>query len=336
MTRDPWLAIQVRQLVALRTVAEAASFREAATSLGYVQSAISRQISQLERATGTRLVERRSGTLTEAGEILLYHADAMLEQLEGTRAELTALAAPLRVGVQAPLGDRPAAALAACGSVDLVHGPPAAVLADLEAGALDAALVELPLATGPFSALELGRRTFVLAVPARAVGHGDRSRTEPARTLGHGGRPCAEPARPLGHGGRPCAEPARPLGHAGRPLAEPTRAVGPGERLDPAALLRALPLVHVRDCSATAALAPHATASGHAASTPGGALAFVRAGLAAAVVPRDEVEPPDFRVATVDLPHLPARAYGLAWHRDRDGDEALAPLRRAARRQAAS
>jgi LysR family transcriptional regulator, hydrogen peroxide-inducible genes activator len=297
MTPDPWLAVQVRQLVALRTVACAASFREAATSLGYVQSAISRQISQLERATGSRLVERRSGALTEAGELLLHHAGAILEQLEHTRAEVAGLAAPLRLGLQAPLGDRPAAALAAHGSVELVRGPPAAILADLEAGVLDAALVELPLAAGPFSALEIGRRSFVLAVPARTSGHGDRS-----HEVAPGDRP---------------------------------RAIGHGD-LDPAALLRTLPLVHIPGCRATEALAAPAAATCHAAATPAGALAFVRAGLAAAVVPREEIDPPDFRVGTVELPELPDRAYGLAWHRDRDADAALEPLRTAARRQVIS
>jgi DNA-binding transcriptional LysR family regulator len=316
MTRDPWMAIQVRQLVALRTVAHAASFREAAISLGYVQSAISRQISQLERATGTRLVERRSGALTEAGEILLHHAGAMLDQLEDTRAAIGQLAAPLRVGVQAPLGDRPATALAACLSVDLVKAPPDEILTDLEAGALDAALVELPLASGPFSAIELGRRTYVLAVPARAVAHADRARAadERPRVGEHGDR---------ARGGE-------------RSRGESLAAAGGPPPVDVAALLRTLPLVHVPGCLATEAVGASAAQGAHAATTPASALAFVRAGLAAAVVPRDAVEPPDFRVATVDLPQLPARAYGLAWHRDRDGDEALAPLRRVARRQATS
>jgi DNA-binding transcriptional LysR family regulator len=274
MTHDRWLGIQVRQLVALRAVARDGSFREAANSLGYVQSAISRQIGQLERATGTRLLERRSGALTEAGEILLHHAGAILEQLEHTRAELTA-AAPLTVGVQAPLGDRPLAALAACDRLRLVRGPSEQVLADLAGGALDAALVELPLVAGQFSAVELGRRSFVLAVPARAVGH--------------------------------------------------------GERPDPGALLERLPLVDIPGCGVTQALARRVGTAGHAADTPASALAFVRTGMAAAVVPRDEIEPPDFRIATVDLPDVPDRGFGIAWRRDRDADPALAPLRRAAR-----
>ena len=96
-------------LVALDAVAREGSFRRAATHLGYVQSAISHQIAALENLTGKRLIERSRGTrplaLTDAGEILLAHADALIARVRAAQADLAALdgngAAALRVGCDA-------------------------------------------------------------------------------------------------------------------------------------------------------------------------------------------------------------------------------------------
>jgi DNA-binding transcriptional LysR family regulator len=58
----------------------------AADRLGFTQSAISQQIAILERRIGHRLIERskgrRSVALTEAGEVLLAHARAILGLVE--------------------------------------------------------------------------------------------------------------------------------------------------------------------------------------------------------------------------------------------------------------
>ena len=97
MANDQWLGIELRHLAALEAVAREGSFRRAATSLGYVQSAISQQIAALERAVGQRLVERSRGgvrvELTEAGELVLQHADAILARLKAAQADVAALAA---------------------------------------------------------------------------------------------------------------------------------------------------------------------------------------------------------------------------------------------------
>ncbi len=82
--------LDVRRLKVLREVARRGSFSSAADALGYTQPAVSRQIALLERETGTTLLERRpSGVkLTDAGELLVGHADAVLARLQDAEDEL--------------------------------------------------------------------------------------------------------------------------------------------------------------------------------------------------------------------------------------------------------
>jgi DNA-binding transcriptional LysR family regulator len=70
------------------------SFSAAAESLSFTQSAISQQIAALEREAGCKLVTRnaRGIRLTEAGEALVRHADAILARLAEAEAELEAIA----------------------------------------------------------------------------------------------------------------------------------------------------------------------------------------------------------------------------------------------------
>src|SRR5262249_56871371 len=65
-----------------------------AEALSFTQSAISQQIAALERETGTTLVQRnaRGIRLTEAGEALVRHTDAILARLAEAEAELEAIA----------------------------------------------------------------------------------------------------------------------------------------------------------------------------------------------------------------------------------------------------
>src|ERR1700761_6307395 len=73
----------------LREVAQSGSFSAAARTLGYTQSAISRQVAALEAVAGRRLFERdRSGvTLTPAGARLLPRAARVIEELDAARRE---------------------------------------------------------------------------------------------------------------------------------------------------------------------------------------------------------------------------------------------------------
>src|SRR5438270_9585830 len=96
MSANDWLGVQLRHLAALEAVGRTRSFGGAARALGYTQSAVSQQIAQLERIVGQRLVDRPGGprpvALTEAGTLLLRHADAIVAQLDAAQADMAALA----------------------------------------------------------------------------------------------------------------------------------------------------------------------------------------------------------------------------------------------------
>src|SRR5438045_1172150 len=86
--------LDVKRMRILKEVADHGSFSAAAEALSYTQSAVSQQIASLEREAGTQLVTRgsRGVRLTEAGEALVRHADAILARLGEAEAELEAIA----------------------------------------------------------------------------------------------------------------------------------------------------------------------------------------------------------------------------------------------------
>jgi molybdate transport repressor ModE-like protein len=86
--------LDVRRMRVLREVAARGSFSAAAEALSFTQSAVSQHVAALERECGTKLVERgsRGVRLTEAGQSLVSHADAILARLDCAEEELAALA----------------------------------------------------------------------------------------------------------------------------------------------------------------------------------------------------------------------------------------------------
>lgn len=84
-----------KQLRALRAVAETRNFTAAAKRLHVTQSALSASIQELERALGTRLIDRntRKFALTGAGEEFLPAAIRILGDLQTSINNLTTLAA---------------------------------------------------------------------------------------------------------------------------------------------------------------------------------------------------------------------------------------------------
>jgi DNA-binding transcriptional LysR family regulator len=85
--------ITLTGLRVLREVAARGSFTAAASSLGYTQSAVSRQVAGLEGAAGTPLFDRiaRGVRLTDAGTALLQHAGTVLDEVDAAQQELAGI-----------------------------------------------------------------------------------------------------------------------------------------------------------------------------------------------------------------------------------------------------
>jgi DNA-binding transcriptional LysR family regulator len=102
--------LDVRRLQVLREVAQARSLSAAAAALSYTPSAVSQQIAALEREVGVGLVDRgpRGALLTDAGRVLVRHADEILGRIADAQEELQAMAGlqtgRLRVGAFSTAG----------------------------------------------------------------------------------------------------------------------------------------------------------------------------------------------------------------------------------------
>jgi len=282
MSANDWLGVDLRHLAALEAVARTGSFGRAARELGYTQSAISQQVAQLERIVGQRLFHRPGGPRpvepTEAGLLLLRHADAIVAQLDAARADMAALAegeaGTLRVGIYQSVGARLLPALVRrfraqwprVGVRVREESSATDLLRLLEHGELDLTFADLPLREGPFEWAELLQDPYVLLVSARS----ELAELDAAPPL----RDVAK--LPL-IGRRSTDEPDRFL--AGR-----------------------VPDVNVvfrTDDNGTLA-------------------AFVAEGLGAAIEPRLVVDPRDRDVKMLPFgSRIPPRTLVLAWHRDR-------------------
>jgi DNA-binding transcriptional LysR family regulator len=86
--------LDVAKLATLRAVVAHGSFSAAGHALNLTQPAVSRQVSLLERQVGTQLVRRTQQGVhpTEAGRLLVAHADAILGRLALAEAEVADVA----------------------------------------------------------------------------------------------------------------------------------------------------------------------------------------------------------------------------------------------------
>jgi DNA-binding transcriptional LysR family regulator len=175
-------------LVALRVfreMVERGTLTAAAAALGYTQSAVSRQVAALEKAAQVPLLERRRDgvRLTTAGDVVLRHAAAVLEQMDAAQRELAGLpaeAGTVRLGWFSSAGavvlPRAIAALRRSHpaiTVTTREGSTPALVRALRAGTLDLALLALmppfrpPDAESPPLKLQtLTERSLCIAVPA--------------------------------------------------------------------------------------------------------------------------------------------------------------------------
>ena len=282
MSTDGWLGVDLRHFAALEAVARNGSFGRAARELGYTQSAVSQQIAQLERIVGQRLFDRPGGPRrvepTEAGLLLLGHADAIVAQIDAARADMAALAegaaGTLRVGIYQSVGARLLPALVRrfraqwprVGVRVREESAAADLLRLLEHGELDLSFADLPLREGPFEWAELLQDPYVLLVSAQS----ELASLESAP-------PLREVAKLPLIGRRSTDEPERFL--AGR--------------------VPDLNVVFRTDDNGTLA-------------------ALVAEGLGAAIEPRLVVDPRDRDVKMLPFgSRIPPRTLVLAWHRDR-------------------
>ncbi len=202
-------SIQLRHLVALLAVATERSFGRAAEHLGYTQSAVSQQIAALERIVGEPLFDRPGGpkpvSLTEAGERLVVHAEAILNrvriaeldlrELSGGRVGRLAVGTFQSVSIRILPGilgrlrvERPGVTI---DLVELNYQP--LVLEQVAAGELDLAFVVLPLdpANHPFETLPLIDDPYVvLASPREGAGSFDLTRLEDEPLVGLAAQTC--------------------------------------------------------------------------------------------------------------------------------------------------
>jgi DNA-binding transcriptional LysR family regulator len=285
MEPDRWLGVELRHLAALEAVADEGSFSRAAARLGYTQSAVSQQIATLERIVGEKLIERPGGprpvSLTQAGSLLLRHAEVIVARLRAAQADLEVFskgeAGSLRLGIYQSVGARLLPRIlteyrAAWPEVDIHLADPRtddALLELLERGEIDLSFTVFLLPDGPFEGVELLPDHFVFLVQR--------------------GHPLAT---------RRASPTLDEIGQL--PLISFTRCRGS---------------MHAEDQLRANGIEPNVVFRSDDNGTVTG---LVAAGIGAALAPRMTVEPNAEGVAIRELRTLvPPRLLAIAWHRDR-------------------
>lgn len=286
MQTDRLLGVELRHLLALQAVAEEGSFGRAAVRLGYTQSAVSQQIAALERIVGEKLIERPGGprpvSLTEAGQLLLRHADAIVARMHAAAADLSAFsdgaAGSLRIGTYQSVSARILPTLIrrfkeAWPKVDVTLTESA--LDDelenlVEGGDVDLSFVMLPTREGaPIEAEQLLIDPYVLIVPRDS-----------------------------------------PL--AGRASPPSLREIG---ELPLIGYRQCRSMEGIETAMRRAGREPNVVFRSDDNGTVQG---LVAAGIGVALVPRLTLQPTDGSLEVIDMSGLlPPRLIGIAWHRDR-------------------
>lgn len=154
--------MDLNQLRAFREVCRLGTVSAAAASLGYTQSAVSRQLASLETQVGLPLLQRHSRGVrpTAAGEVLLTHATGILGQVDRALADVRTAetrGGPVRVGAiptaSARLLPEALGVFGGANRVTFVEGVTPELLPKLRDGAIDLAVITdyppgLPIADG--------------------------------------------------------------------------------------------------------------------------------------------------------------------------------------------
>lgn len=93
MQRRLTVVIDLHRLRLLRELSARGTVHAAASALGYSPSAVSQQLAVLEREVGMPVLERHGRTLrlTDAGRVLVRHAELLLAGVDDAEAELASL-----------------------------------------------------------------------------------------------------------------------------------------------------------------------------------------------------------------------------------------------------
>jgi DNA-binding transcriptional LysR family regulator len=177
-----WASVEIKHLRALRAVAGTGTFWAAAEALSSSLSTVSDHISDLEALTGQRLVERSRGRrtveVTEAGRLLLGHAEAIDSRLRAAEADFRAYAAgqsgSLRVGIYQSVANKILPEVmrrfkAGWPDVDvqLTEGAYDITLVEaVERGELDLTFAIEPIQEGPFEVRKLMDDPYVVVIVA--------------------------------------------------------------------------------------------------------------------------------------------------------------------------
>jgi molybdate transport repressor ModE-like protein len=177
---DRWEALEVRHLRAFATIVEEGTFAGAARELGYTQSAVSQQLLALERIVGAPVLLRHPGgrrplELTDAGRVVLAHAEPLLARVKAAQSDVASLVngevGRIAVGTFQSFGARILPPVLArfrstCPGVEVAIQATTDVNelhAAVEAGELDACFSVLPIkGDGPFEVRELMTDPYVL------------------------------------------------------------------------------------------------------------------------------------------------------------------------------
>ena len=149
--------MDLRQLSALTAVADHNSFSAAARALHTVQSNVSTHIANLERELGTPLVDRTSGRLTEAGELVVVRARRVQAELDALSADVASslgeISGLVRFGIIGTTGRWLVPKLLTELAVShpkvrlvVIDATTTSLIPQLAAGSLDLAVVKLPAA----------------------------------------------------------------------------------------------------------------------------------------------------------------------------------------------
>ncbi len=168
--------MDLRQLHSLLAVAEHGSFSAAARAIHTVQSNVSTHVARLEKELGATLVDRSSGTLTDEGEAVVARARRVRAELDALQSDVAALrdevVGGVRVGMIGSIGRWLVPSLLETvrerhPGIDMVivDATTTSLLPQLRDGALDMAVLNMPVADPEIGMEPLFSEERILVVP---------------------------------------------------------------------------------------------------------------------------------------------------------------------------